>query len=196
METTATSVERPQRADARRNRQRILDAARRVFAAEGIDSQMDAVARTAGVGVGTVYRHFPDKEALLGELVREKFARLGDLVGEALETEGEPFELLSALLHRHCEEVEGDAGLQHALKTSGEGVWGRAATERAELEQLTAELMRRAVDQGTLRTDARVADIGLIMCGVSATMALADEPGGWRRHLELALDGLRPRTGS
>ena len=73
MTITETESARPQRADARRNRERILDGAREVFAECGLDAQMDDVARRAGVGVGTVYRHFPTKEALLGELVRQKF---------------------------------------------------------------------------------------------------------------------------
>src|SRR5215469_2337222 len=67
------TTERPMRADARRNRERILQAARELFASDRPDVQVDDVARRAGVGVGTVYRHFPDKEALMGELVRERF---------------------------------------------------------------------------------------------------------------------------
>ena len=71
------------RADARRNRARILEAARELFASEDPDVQIDDVARRAGVGVGTVYRHFPDKEALMGELVRERFALFNERLAAA-----------------------------------------------------------------------------------------------------------------
>ena len=80
-------TERPMRADARRNRARILAAARELFASEEPDVQIDDVARRAGVGVGTVYRHFPDKEALMGELVRERFGIFNERLRAALAEE-------------------------------------------------------------------------------------------------------------
>ena len=75
------------RADARRNRERILQAARELFASDQPDVQMDDIARRAGVGVGTVYRHFPDKEALMGELVRERFGLFNENLRTALADE-------------------------------------------------------------------------------------------------------------
>src|SRR3982074_3537806 len=83
---------RPMRADARRNRDRVLAAARKLFAENGAETQIDDVARVAGVGIGTVYRHFPTKEALMVELVRHKFTRFVEMTEEALESDDQPFE--------------------------------------------------------------------------------------------------------
>src|SRR5262245_34209751 len=85
MPPPTTAETRPLPADARRNREAIVKAARKVFSTQGQDAQMDDIARRAKVGVGTVYRHFPTKEALLEELVRESFRELADMWLEALE---------------------------------------------------------------------------------------------------------------
>src|SRR6185437_2303263 len=104
------ATDRPLRADARRNHERILESARIVFAQAGADAQIDDVARHAGVGVGTVYRHFPTKEALLAELVRQKFRLFADRARDALAADGEPFELIEALMRRNAETAASDAG--------------------------------------------------------------------------------------
>src|SRR5438477_6854756 len=83
----AESVERVLRADARRNRERVLEAARRCMAREGLDAQIEEIARTAGVGIGTVYRHFPTKEHLVEALALARFERLAELAREALESD-------------------------------------------------------------------------------------------------------------
>ncbi len=85
---TTTQTERPLRADARRNRERIIQSAKEVFAQHGAEAQMDDVAEQAQVGVGTVYRHFPTKEALMAELVRQKFQQLVDGAREGLSAGG------------------------------------------------------------------------------------------------------------
>ena len=82
-------IPRPLRADARRNRERSIRSARKVFARDGVEAQMDDVARDAGVGVGTLYRHFPTKEALLVELVREKLTAFTAILRGALTRDGE-----------------------------------------------------------------------------------------------------------
>ena len=120
-------TDRPLRADARRNRERILESARAVFAEYGADAQIDDVARQAGVGVGTVYRHFPTKEALLVELLREKFRLFAARAREALEQDGEPFAVLEDLLRRNAETAASDAAVQHALAGAGEHIWMQAA---------------------------------------------------------------------
>ena len=91
MSAPSAQTPKPQRADARRNRERILEAARVVFAEQGAEAQMDDVARAAGVGVGTVYRHFPQKDALMGELVASKFRTFADNAEIAL-TVADPLE--------------------------------------------------------------------------------------------------------
>jgi AcrR family transcriptional regulator len=182
-------AERPMRADARRNRERVLAAAREAFAESGADAQMDDVAQRAGVGVGTVYRHFPTKEALMGELVRQKFALFVAQAREALAAEGEPFEAIAALLRRNAEFVARDAATRYAME-AGMEVWEAAAGERETLNQLCGELIARAHRAGTARSDLTVADIPMVMCGVSTSMSRDFD---WRRHLELVLDGMRAR---
>ena len=190
---TQTETNRPLRADARRNHERILEAARSVFAEYGAAAQMDDVARRACVGVGTVYRHFPTKEALMGELVRQKFRLFADRAREALEQEGEPFALLTDVLRRNAETAAQDVGTQQVLAGADEEIWAQARAEQEELIALTDELLARARRAGTIRPDIRATDIGMLMCGVCSSMAFSLPGFDWRRHLELAIDTLRLR---
>jgi AcrR family transcriptional regulator len=188
-----TEAERPLRADARRNRERILEAAVEVFSEQGVDAQIDDVARRADLGVGTIYRHFPTKDALVAELVRQKFRRFADNARDALADEGEPFEALADLLRRNATFCSRDAAVQHALSASGEWAWQHAKGEIDELLELTDALVRRAQAAGTMRGDVSAADIPMLMCGVSSSMAI-DFPGfDWQRHLEFVIDMLRAR---
>lgn len=187
-----SETHRPLRADARRNRERILASARLAFAECGPEAQIDDVARLAGVGVGTVYRHFPTKDALLTELVRQKFRLFADRAREALEQDGEPFALIEDLLRRNAVTAADDAGIQYAIANAGEQSWARAQSEQAELIALTAELIERARRAGTIRPDIEATDIGMLMCGVCSTMG-AGPDFDWPRHLELVIDVLRPR---
>jgi AcrR family transcriptional regulator len=183
-------TERPLRADARRNRERILESARIVFAEAGADAQIDDVARQAGVGVGTVYRHFETKEALLVELLREKFRLFTARGRQALEQDGEPFALLEDLLRRNAATAAGDAAVQHALAGAGESIWIQAEADQLELLTVTGELIERARRAGTIRPDIEATDIAMLMCGLCSTMS--GKPGfDWRRHLDLVIDALR-----
>ena len=192
MSETLIHCERPLRSDARRNRERILESARRVFAEEGANAQIDDVAKQAGVGVGTVYRHFPTKEALLVELLREKFRLFAARGREALEQENEPFAALEALLRRNAETAASDAAVQHALAGAGEHIWLQAAAEQQELVAVTDDLIGRARHAGAIRPDVQANDIAMLMCGLCSTMGT--KPGfDWRRHLDLLIDMLRAR---
>jgi AcrR family transcriptional regulator len=193
MTDTLSRTERPLRADARRNRERILKSARRVFSESGSEAQIDDVARHAGVGVGTVYRHFPTKEALMAELVRQKFRHLATRAREALERSGEPFAILADLLRGNAEELQRDAVMQQTLAGFDEHIWAQAQPEQDELLGLTAELIARAHRAGTIRPDTTAWDIAMLMCGLCATMAHSGPGFDWRRHLELIIDGLRAR---
>jgi AcrR family transcriptional regulator len=189
--TTTTEPERQLRADARRNRERILEAASAVLAECGVDAQIDDIARRAGVGVGTVYRHFPTKEALLVELVRRKFRVFSEHAREALEQEGDPFEILAAVMRRNAATAAEDVAMQHALGGVGEHIWVQAETEQRELLALTEQMLDRARGGGILRPDIQPSDIGMLMCGVCSTMVHTGPGFDWRRHLELAIDALR-----
>jgi AcrR family transcriptional regulator len=193
--TISTQIEtgRPLRADARRNHERILEAAREVFADCGVDAQMDDIARRACVGVGTVYRHFPTKEALLVELVRQKFRVFAAGARTALERDGEPFEVFADMLRRNADVCARDAAMQHALSGVGEHIWAQAQAEYEQLNALTTELIARAQRAGAMRPDVLATDIAMLMCGVSSTMT-HNAPGfDWHRHLELVIDMLRAR---
>ena len=192
MADTVIHTERPLRADARRNRERILESARAVFAEYGADAQIDDVARQAGVGLGTVYRHFETKEAMLVELLREKFRLFAARAREALEQHGEPFAVLEDLLRRNAQTAASDAAVQHALAGAGENIWMQAEAEQQELVAVTGQLIARARRAGTIRQDVEANDIAMLMCGLCSTMG--GKPGfDWRRHLDLVIDMLRAR---
>jgi len=184
--------QRPLRADARRNRERILAAAKVAFAEAGVQAQMEDVARRAGVGVGTVYRHFPTKEALMGELLAEKFRMLLATAKDALEIE-DPWEAFAGTLRRNAELTAADAAVQDAI-TRAEVDWSYAEEARDELVATFDVTVRRAQAAGVVRPDFTVEDVPMIMCGVCSTMARGEKTDwDWRRHLELLLDGIRAR---
>jgi|ERR1700722_14131786 AcrR family transcriptional regulator len=190
--STLGETERPLRADARRNRERILESARAAFAESGDEVQIDDVARHAGVGVGTVYRHFPTKQALVTELVRQTFRLFTVRAREALAADEEPFALIEGLMRRIAETAAGDAGVQYALAASEGPAWRESQAEQDELIAVIAELVERARRAGTIRPDIAAIDIGMLMCGVCA--AMGPRPGfDWRRHVDLAIDALRVR---
>ena len=184
--------DRPMRADARRNRARILAAARELFASEEPDVQIDDVARRAGVGVGTVYRHFPDKEALMGELVRERFGIFNERLNAALADDRvEPFEALTEALRANAGSVAEDAATRFAFTSGGERVFAHAAGEMEEFMRLSKLLVARAKKAGQLRREFRAEDIPMVMCGVCATIDKRKSGWDWKRHLELVIRGMR-----
>jgi AcrR family transcriptional regulator len=184
MTPLAAPVVRPLRADARRNRERILKAARAVFADKGMHSQIDDVAKRAKVGVGTVYRHFPTKEALLDALVREHFEEIAGFAREALEHE-DAWEAFCELMWRAAEHNAEDLGFCEAIASSDKS----AIIEEVGLIRSTGELIAGAKAQGRMRLDATEDDVGIMMIGASAVMR--HTPDSWRRHITLMLDGLR-----
>jgi AcrR family transcriptional regulator len=190
----AVLEQRALRADAQRNHERILTAARDAFAELGADARMEEIASRAGVGVGTVYRHFATKEALMAELVADKWRFMGAQVREALESVDDPWEAFAGALRRNAETMSEDAGVRSAiLGADSPEVWEGSAEAHAELMDATRELMLRGQAAGVIRDDVSVLDIPILMCGVCATM----DPHGpeqrtdWRRHLELVLQGMR-----
>jgi AcrR family transcriptional regulator len=193
MSTVPATEQRPLRADARRNRERIIEAAKQVFSEQGIDAQMDDVAQRAGVGVGTVYRHFANKDVLLGELVRAKFESFTVRARDAL-AEDDAWEALCGLLRTNAELMAQDVGLQDTLRHAS-GAYDYAEPARLELEQVTDKLIKRAQREGKLRKDFRVEELGMLMGGLCASMASTGYPVpfDWRRHLEIMLDGLRAK---
>ncbi len=178
------------RADARRNRERILDAARDVFAESGGDAQMDQIATRAGVGVGTVYRHFPTKDALLAQMVEQRFAAFADWAREAAE-EPDAWTAFAGYLTRCLEHCAGDAGTQHALMAAEGADVAQRTAERTGLRERTERLIVRAQAAGELRADFSIEDIPVVMCGLSSAMSV--RAWDWRRFQVIVLDGLRAR---
>jgi AcrR family transcriptional regulator len=193
---TITEIERPLRADARRNRDRILESARQLFAENGAEAQIDDVARRAGVGVGTVYRHFPTKEALMAELVRRQFRLFADRAQEALEQverDEDSLAVLEEVMRSNAETTADDAAVRYAMTIGGQHIWGQAKTEQDELLTTTEEFLVRARRAGNVRPDAQASDIAMLMCGVCSTMGSSRPEFDWRRHLDLAIETLRRR---
>ena len=192
---TAPVAIRAQRADARRNRERILGAAKKVFADVGVDASMEVVARRAGVGVGTLYRHFPTKEDLLGELVAEQFTAFAEQAKLSLAEVDDPWEALAGTLRANAQIASENLAVQNAL-TGSEVNWDRVDPIRNELLEVTDELIAQAHRAGVVRDDLDVSDIPTVMCGVCSTMGIQQPgmpPRDWRRHLEILLDGMRAR---
>jgi AcrR family transcriptional regulator len=185
-----TTDERPLRADARRNRERILQAARAACAQHGAAVQIDDVARSAGVGVGTVYRHFPTKDALIEALVAEKIRVTTENLREALEID-DPWEAFAAGVRRNAEVMAADAALRDALIRLGPAARASEAAY-AEVNEVAARLIARAQEAGALRPDVTADDVGALLGGLCASMAHPELD--WRRHLEVLLDGLRARA--
>jgi AcrR family transcriptional regulator len=181
--------DRPLRADARRNREAVVKAARAVFARDGKAAQIDEVARRAKVGVGTVYRHFPTKEALLAALAEDRFAQVAGFAAEALEVE-DPWEAFAGFLRRCARLNTSDRALSQML-IEQPGAMRAAALARQDLQAATATLVARAQAAGALRSDFAHTDIGLVMCSISSLGSTGWEGPAWERMLALVLDGLR-----
>ena len=187
--------DKPLRADARRNHEKVLAAARAVFSEHGRDAQMDDVARRAGVGVGTVYRHFPTKEALIEALMVAAFEAIAEKAESALEVE-DPWEAFSSVLWRGAEIMAADRALSEVF-ASIPGAMESAMPTVEGLTDTMAKLIDRAQAAGVLREDMIVDDVPMVMCGIgSATKKEHRCEGAWRRHLSIVLDGLRAESAS
>jgi AcrR family transcriptional regulator len=190
-----TALSKPLRADARRNREAVIAAAREVFAEQGREAQMDDVARRAKVGVGTVYRHFPTKEALIEALAVDSFAKLVAIGREALTVE-DPWEAFVDVLWRGGEVMAGDRALTEVVMSTP-GAMEAGAHASGEVVAVMEQVLRRAQDAGRLRPDVITDDLGMLMCGLgSATRKAHACPDSWRRHLQILIDGLRADAAS
>jgi len=183
------------RADARRNHAAVIAAAKELFADQGLDAQMPDVAKAAKVGVGTVYRHFPNKDDLIAALVAERFERLAEKAREGVEAE-DPWEGLCAFIRFSAQIQADDRGLCEVMGSRPEVM--DAAARAAGLPELCERLVKRAQGAGELRRDLVWEDIPMIACGLGRITQATVGPatGRWPRLLEIILDGLRaPGTG-
>jgi AcrR family transcriptional regulator len=188
--TTPDATTRPLRADAQRNRDKIVCAARECFSEDGLDAQMEDVARRAGVGVGTVYRHFPTKDALVRALVVSQMEAMTARAPEFLEeAERDAWGAFSGFMRACAGKHEGDRGLAQVISTQPAESFIDVAMDTG-LMRVTGQLLVAAQEAGAARRDLVATDVGLTMCGLSAVLESFGEAGG-RRYLELMLSGMR-----
>jgi AcrR family transcriptional regulator len=180
----------PKRADARRNRERVVAAAAAVFAERGIEATVPEVAERAGVGKATVYRSFPSKEHLVAAVALQ---RLEEFERGARERLGEPDgwaaldDLFGEAAERYCRDRTVIGALFAGARSD------LLAPARTEVWRSVGELMERAKRQGTMRADATPADLRVLWAGAARVLAAdgVDDPAEWRRYAALALGALR-----
>ncbi|GAB3660529.1 TetR/AcrR family transcriptional regulator [Glycomyces tarimensis] len=188
----------PLRADAQRNRRRILDAAADLMAERGVDVPMEDIAHRADVGVGTLYRRFPDRDRLTREVAAEMFRLVNQFARTALATEPDGWSALARLI-RHCADGRFGtlwAALRPWLSEHRDGD-PELAGLAGEWTDLVARIVARAQREGTLRVDIDNVDvimmIGLLSCRLPDVPRPRNQAMS-RRYLEFLLDGLRARS--
>ena len=184
--TPQTILERPKRADARRNYDKVLAAAREAFAEGGESTALEEIARRAGVGIGTLYRHFPSRQALIEALYA---AEVDEMCRTAFELEdSDPWEALEAWLQRFI----GYLATKHALATELLNYVDRDAplfrTCKASLWGAGEPLLKRAQEAGVVRPDVTIAELIQMVMGIAKIPA---DPEQKQRILRIAIDGLR-----
>jgi AcrR family transcriptional regulator len=180
-----------QRVDAIRNRARLLEAGRRAFGERGVDASLEDIARRAGVGIGTLYRHFPAREDLVEAIYEEHIDEVV-AAGEEAVAESDAWCALAGFLE-HVLDLQArnlplrSVFLQHP---AGQGV----AERRKAIGPLLKQMIARAREQGSLREDFTVGDLSMVMWSFAPLLEATAEaaPGAWRRHLRIVLDGMRP----
>ena len=193
---TTPEHDRPLRADAERNRQRILAAASEVFAERGLDVSLDEIAAAAGVGVGTVYRRFPDKDALIDALFEKKMTELAERALAAAEIE-DPWESFATFMREICRIQARDRGLKEALLSADRGA-ERVRKGRETMAPIGMRILKRAQDAGVVRDDIATFDIPLshLSIGLLGDRVRDVAPGYWERLLTVVLDGMRAEPGA
>jgi AcrR family transcriptional regulator len=191
MSTSPTTPERPLRRDAERNRQRILEAAREAFAEHGLAVTLDEIAQRAGVGVGTVYRRFADKEQLIEALFEDRMREFAELAEECLQAD-DAWDGLVRFLESATQQHACDRGFKEVALSGGHGL-KRVARARQLMFPLVSRLVARAQADGSLRADIEPTDMPLLqlMLGSLSECTRNADPEVWRRFLGIITDGLR-----
>ena len=190
MTDTQIELRRPKRADARRNYDKLVAAAREVFSTDGTSAPLEEVARRAGLGIGTLYRHFPTRQALLEAVYLEEVEGMARAAAELADVP--PWEALSQWLHRYVGFAATKRALNEALVDVDPDSDALQACRAVLLEAGTG-LVERAQRAGVIRPDTTFADIGRMVSGIA--MVPTADPEQQKRMLSLALDGLRYRAG-
>jgi AcrR family transcriptional regulator len=183
---------RKPRADAVRNRELVLEAAKMVFSAGGAEASLEAVARTAGVGIGTLYRHFPTREALFEAVYRREVDQLADLA-EQLKQEAKPIDALRQWMRSNVKFVATKKGMLAALALAAYNNSELFSYSFDRLTRAVGGLLERAIATGEIRDDISPEDLLRTLVGMSY---MHDQPGWQARVLRLVdvlIDGLRIR---
>jgi AcrR family transcriptional regulator len=182
---------KPLRADAARNRARVLQVAYEMFAAEGLAVPIDEIARRAGVGAGTVYRHFPTKDALFQAIVADRVRRIVDGARALLAAEGAG-QALFTFLRTMVQEGAVDQGLSDALAGIGFDIASAAPKAEQSFMDALGELLTRAQQAGTVRRDIDVHDVKTLLVGCQAMQRYSRSEDQTRRVVQVMTDGLAP----
>lgn len=187
--------DRPLRKDAERNLQRLLTAAGEVFAERGLDVTLHDIARQAGVGVGTAYRRFANKEEVIDAYFESKLDEVGRLAEEALQ-DPDPWNGLVTYVERASALQMEDRGLMQIFRNPSRGR-ERVAQASARIAPLILAIVERAREHGTLRSDFQGTDLPMIQLSLTTLMDVTRtfEPSLYRRYLALFLDGMRGDRG-
>jgi AcrR family transcriptional regulator len=189
MAATPTSLSA--RSDAARNRERLVSAARELFASAGVDVPARTVASHAGLGVGTLYRHFPAREDLVDAVLEEAFEELISIAEAAL-AEPDPWRGFARFVEEALDLHARNRGLKDVVATQRHGR-ERVEALRRRIRPLVARLVARAQEDGALRADFTPQDVSLLFWASDGAIELAGDvaPEIWRRQLGFLLDGLR-----
>ena len=190
MEQEGGKAGRGPRSDSVRNREKLLVAAREVFSTGGADASLEAVARTAGLGIGTLYRHFPTREALFNAVYRREVDLLVDLA-ERLAEDPQPVEALRRWLHANVDTIATKKGMLAALAPAPDSSKELYADSAQRLIRAIGALMRRAIAAGELRGDITPEELMHALVG----MCYARQQAAWQetviRLVDVFVDGLR-----
>lgn len=192
MGSQAVKTRRKPRADSLRNRELLLEAATQIFSAGGPQASLEAVARQAGVGIGTLYRHFPTREALFEAVYRHEVDHLFDLAGE-LAGEADPVEALRQWLHANVRLVAAKKGMVEGLQLVAHGSSELKAYSFERLTDAIGMLLGRAVAVGDMRADVSPQDLLRTLLGIFYSQGAADWQPTALLLVDVFVDGLRTR---
>ena len=186
----ASTATKPLRSDARRNRERLVASARELFATAGVDVSVEEITHHAGLGMGTLYRHFPTKDDLIDAVLEDAFAEIVRLAERAAADE-DAWAGFTDFLERVLALHAHNRGVKDALATRGHGAQREAMRRR--VRPLVRAMVERAQEQGTLRADFSPEDLPLVFWTAGRVIETTGKvaPDYWRRYLAFLLDGLR-----
>jgi AcrR family transcriptional regulator len=184
-------VRRKPRADAQRNRERVLEVAKQAFTRHGASASLDEIAKDAGVGAGTLYRHFPTRDALIEAVYRTEVEKLAAAEGKFAETLP-PLEALRAWMKLFVDYVEAKHIIAPALNTYAGGPSKLYETSKTQISGAINALVKRAIQSGDIRKDLEPFDLLRALIGVASVASSPDWPQSAKRLVDILITGSRP----